>query len=126
MQRILLVLLVACNSTHSQPTGPLPDAAADAAAVACGGFAEAACSGNAACYALYSTSNEAGQIGGTFESCANGPATCRLTVGSAGGGGCDYGGVGCPSGFTVAFSETDGDCTKGFSIVGCVRTSACP
>jgi len=125
MQRILLGLLVACNSTHSHPAGPLPDAAPDAATVACGGFAEAACNANAACYAIYSTSNEAGQVGGTFESCANGRATCTLTYGSNAGG-CDYGGVGCPSGFAVAFSETDGDCTKGFSIVGCVHTNACP
>jgi hypothetical protein len=126
MQRIVLVLLVACNSTHSHPTGPLPDAATDAAAVACGNLAEGACNANAACYAIYSTNNEAGQVGGTFASCANRPATCTLSMGSTAGGGCDYGGVGCPPGFAIAFSETDGDCTKGFSIVGCVRTSACP
>jgi len=118
MQRALLIFLVAC-STHHAASSP------DATPFACGGLDEAACNANAACYAIYSTSNEAGQIGGTFDSCTNGPATCRLSTGSSTGG-CDYGGVGCPSGFAVAFAETAGDCTKGFSIVGCVRTSACP
>ena len=126
MQRILLVMVVACNSTHSHPTAAPPDAATDAASVACGSFDEAACNANAACYALYSTNGETlPPAGGVFVSCANGRPTCRLSTGSSTGG-CDYGGVACPQGCAMAFSETDGDCTKGFSITGCVHTDACP
>jgi len=97
----------------------------DASAFACGTLDETACNAEPACYALYTTTTEAGpQTGGMYASCANGPPTCTLTYGSNAGG-CDYGGVGCPSGFAIAFSETDGDCTKGFSITGCVHTNAC-
>src|SRR3569623_3730979 len=101
MQRILLVVGVACNSTHSHPSAQLPDAATDAA-VACGGFDEAACNANAACYALYSTNGETlPPAGGVFVSCANGRPTCRLSTGSRTGG-CDYGGVACPQGIAMA------------------------
>ena len=119
MQRVLLIFLVAC-STHHAASGP------DAAAVACGVLDEAACNAEPACYALYSTNGETlPPMGGMYTSCANGPATCTLTSGSSTGG-CGYGGASCPQGFALAFSETDGDCTKGFSITGCVHTSACP
>ena len=120
MQRALLVLLVACSTSHSG------DATPDASTIACGALTETACNAQPACYALYSTNSESGpQTGGTFVSCANGHATCTLAMGSSAGG-CDYGGVSCPQGLAIAFSLTDGDCTKGFSIAGCVHTSACP
>ena len=120
MQRALLVLLVACNTHHSGTAAP------DAPTVACGVLDEAACNAEPACYALYSPTTEAGpQTGGMYESCANGPPTCALRSGSNDGG-CGFGGVGCPSGLALAFSVTDGDCTKGFTITGCVHTNACP
>jgi len=120
MQRILLVFLVACSMHSSATVTP------DAPAVACGVLAETACNAEPACYAVYSTNGETlPPAGGVFVSCANGRPTCRLSTGSSTGG-CDYGGVACPQGFAMAFSETDGDCTKGFSITGCVHTDACP
>jgi hypothetical protein len=120
MQRVLSILLVACSA---HPSGT---AAPDAAAVACGGLVETACNAEPACYALYSTNGETlPPTGGAFVSCANGKPTCTLSTGSSTGG-CDYGGVACPQGLAIAFSVSDGDCTKGFSIAGCVQTSACP
>jgi hypothetical protein len=122
MQRALLIFLVACTAHHGEPAAPQPDAAA----VACGGLTETACNAETACFALYSTNGETlPPAGGAYMSCANRPATCTLSSGSSTGG-CGYGGVSCPQGLALAFSVTDGDCTKGFSIEGCVHTSACP
>jgi hypothetical protein len=124
MQRALLIFLVGC-STHASNTAPAPDAS-PAPSVACGQLDEASCNAESACYALYSTDGETlPPAGGAFVSCANGQPTCRLSTGSSTGG-CDYGGVSCPQGMAIAFSVTDGDCTKGFSIAGCVHTTACP
>ncbi len=115
MQRSLFVLLVACSS-H---TGAAPDAPA----VDCGGLAETACNAELECYAVYSSNSGTGQPGGVFASCAAGSAVCSLSTGSSVGG-CDYGDVSCPQGFAVAFAD-GGDCTKGFSIMGCVHDDKC-
>lgn len=124
MQRFLVLMsVVACSNHHSAPASP--DAAPDASSVACGLLGEAACNAEPACYALYTTNGETlPPAGGVFASCENGHPTCTLSTGSSTGG-CDYGGVSCPQTMALAFSVTDGDCTKGFSIAGCVRTSAC-
>jgi hypothetical protein len=85
----------------------------------CAELGELACNAQIGCYAEYSTSNESGQIGGDFLSCATGSATCRLPAG------CGYGGVGCPQNLTVAFKlDNPNVCDVGVDI-SCVRPDNC-
>ena len=92
---------------------PLPDANV------CAQLAELACNAQVGCYAEYSTSNESGQIGGDFLSCAAGSATCRLPAG------CGYGGGGCPQSLSVAFKlENPNVCDVGVDM-SCVQPDKC-
>ena len=95
------------------PNAVLPDANL------CAGLEESACNVQIGCYATYSTSNEAGQIGGDFVSCATGSATCKLPQN------CGYGGVGCPQGLMVAFTlENPNVCDVGVD-TSCVHPDKC-
>lgn len=106
---ILSSLFLGCVAANPPP----PDANV------CDELAESACNTQAGCHAEYSTSNESGQIGGEFLSCATGSATCRLPTG------CGFGGVGCPQGLHVAFKlENPNVCDVGVDI-SCVQPDKC-
>ena len=110
MIAVAVVVFVGCGAT---PDDVAPDANL------CAGLAESACNAQVGCYAEYSTSNESGQIGGDFVTCATGSATCSLPAG------CGFGGVGCPQGLTVAFTlENPSVCDAGVD-TSCVHLDKC-
>lgn len=105
----LAATLVGCAANPAPPD-----------ADSCTGLGEQSCSSQASCYALYTASNEAGQVGGEFVSCVGGSASCTL------GSGCGFGGEGCPQGLTIAFSiASQGDCDTSVSVLGCVHVESC-
>ena len=111
LSSLSVVFFLGCSAAPAAE--PLPDANV------CGELAESACNAQVGCYAEYSTTNESGQIGGDFLSCAAGSATCRLPAG------CGYGGVGCPQSLTVAFNlENPNVCDVGVDM-SCVQPDKC-
>jgi hypothetical protein len=108
----LAAAFVGCAAKPTMSVGPDADP--------CTGLGEQSCSSQSGCYALYTASNEAGQVGGEFVSCVGGSATCTL------GSGCGFGGEGCQQGMTIAFSiASPGDCDTGVSVLGCVHVESC-
>ncbi|MEO8845660.1 MAG: hypothetical protein ABI591_04490 [Kofleriaceae bacterium] len=111
--------VVAVAAVVALGCGAKPDDSTPPDASICLELSEAACNAQVGCYAQYTTSNEAGTVGGDFVSCSAGSATCTLPTG------CGIGGVGCPQGLTLAFTLANaGVCDTGVT-TACVRPETC-